>query len=57
MSNTNQFEVLNPWAEVDPAPLKGLAPRLDSFSGKRIGLFRNFKEAANQIFTVLEPKL
>ena len=23
------YEVLSPWAEADPIPLKGLAPRLD----------------------------
>ncbi len=51
------YEVLNPWADVDPPPLKGISPRLDSLAGKRIGLFRNFKEASNQIFTALEPKL
>ncbi len=51
------YEVLNPWADVNPPALRGIAPRLVSLSGKRIGLFRNFKEAANQIFTALEPKL
>ena len=56
-NSNSQYAVLNPWADVDPPPLRGIAPRLDSLSGKRIGLFRNFKEAANQIFMVLEPKL
>jgi hypothetical protein len=51
------YAVLGPWAEVDPVPLKGLAPRLDSLAGKKIGLFCNFKEAAGQIFTVLEKHL
>jgi hypothetical protein len=54
---SNQYEVLSPWAEVDPVPLKGLPPRLDSFSGKTIGLYCNFKVAAKQIFTVLERRL
>ena len=54
---SNQFEVLNPWAEVDPVPLKGIAARLDSLSGKTIGLYCNFKEAAKQIHTVLERRL
>jgi hypothetical protein len=57
VKSNGQYSVLNPWAEVDLPPLKGIAPRLDSLSGKRIGLFRNFKAAANQIFTALEPKL
>jgi hypothetical protein len=58
MNNTHQYEVLSPWADVDPVPLKGLsAPRLQDLKGKRIGLFRNFKAAADQIFSVLGPKL
>ena len=51
--NTNlQYEVLSPWAVVDPVPLRGLASRLDSLDGKTIGLFKNFKRAAGPI---LEP--
>jgi len=57
IKSDGQYAVLSPWAEVDPVPLKGLAPRLDNLSGKRIGLFLNFKEAARQIFTVLEKQL
>lgn len=58
MNNTHQYEVLSPWAEVDPVPLKGLsAPRLKDLKGKRVGLFRNFKAAADQIFSVLGPIL
>lgn len=58
-SNSNgQYEVLSPWADVDPIPLKGLStPRLKSLAGKKIGLYKNFKGAANQIFIVLGPKL
>lgn len=53
-----QFEVLSPWAEADPVPLKGLtAPRLDSLAGKKIGLYRNDKRAAQPILTILEKKL
>lgn len=54
---SEKYEVLNPWAEVDPVPLKGLAPRLNNLSGKTIGLYCNFKEAAKQILTVLERRL
>ncbi len=57
-NNTNQFEVLSPWADIDPIPLNGLtAPRLPDLKGKRIGFFRNFKAAADQIFDILGPKL
>ena len=41
-----QFEVLSPWADVDPIPLRGISPRLTSFDGKKIGLFVNSKRAA-----------
>ena len=52
-----QYEVLNPWAVVDPIPLRGLAPRLDSLDGKTIGLFKNFKRAAGPILEVVEKEL
>ena len=43
-----QYEVLNPWAEVDPVSLRGLgAPRPTDLSGKTIGLFHNWKRAAS----------
>ncbi len=52
-----QYEVLSPWAEVDPKPLRGLAPRLDNLAGKKIGLFANFKRAARPIAAEVEKKL
>ena len=30
-----QYEVLSPWAEVDPIPLRGISPRLDTLAGKK----------------------
>ena len=51
------YEVLSPWAEADPIPLKGLAPRLDSLAGKKIGMLCNNKRAAGPILTVTEKKL
>jgi hypothetical protein len=38
------YEVLSPWAEADPIPLHGLAPRLAKLDGKKIGLLQNSKE-------------
>ena len=35
----SQYEVLSPWADVDPIPVRGISPRLDSVEGKKIGLF------------------
>lgn len=52
-----QYEVLSPWAVVDPIPLRGLAPRLGSLDGKTIGLFKNFKRAAGPILEVVEREL
>jgi hypothetical protein len=51
------YEVLSPWAEADPIPLKGLAPRLDKLDGKKIGLLCNNKRAAPLILNVTEKLL
>lgn len=51
------YEVMNPWAAVDPIPLRGLAPRVDALAGKTIGLFANFKRSAMPITAVVETKL
>ena len=57
MSNSNQYEVMSPWAEADPIPLKGIAPRVKDLSGKRIGMFRNSKRAARPLLAVVEANL
>ncbi|MBN1569159.1 MAG: hypothetical protein JXA73_15015 [Acidobacteria bacterium] len=44
-----QYVVLSPWADVDPIPLRGISPRLQNLSGKKIGLFVNPKRAAMPI--------
>jgi ABC-type lipopolysaccharide export system ATPase subunit len=51
-----QYEVLSPWAEVDPIPLKGLTPRLPELNGKNIGLLINGKRASRPILSVVERK-
>ena len=53
----NQYEVLNPWAEVDPIAFRGISPRLSDLSGKKIGLFSNSKRASKPILTIVEKKL
>lgn len=53
----SQYEVLSPWAEVDPIPLRGISPRVDNLSGKKIGLFVNYKRAARPIALSLEKRL
>lgn len=58
LNNTSAtFEVLSPWAEADPIPLKGLAPRVDKLDGKKIGLLCNNKRAAPLILDVTERLL
>jgi hypothetical protein len=51
-----KYKVLSPWADVDPKPLQGISPRLDNLSGKKIGLFANYKRAAMPIARSLQAK-
>jgi hypothetical protein len=54
---SGQYEVLSPWAEVDPIPLRGISPRVTDLTAKRIGLFCNSKPAARPVMTVVEEEL
>ncbi len=51
------YEALSPWADVDPIPVRGISARIDSLSGKKIGLFANFKRAARPIMAEVEKRL
>jgi hypothetical protein len=51
------YEVLSPWAEVDPVPLEGISPRLPDLAGRRVGLFHNGKVAAAPILDVVDAEL
>ena len=51
------YDVLNPWAEVDPKPLDGISPRVSDLANKKIGLCLNDKRAGPLIMTVVERKL
>jgi len=53
----NQYEVLSPWAEVDPIPLKGITPRLTDINGKKIGMFCNSKAASKPTLAIVARKL
>jgi len=55
-SSDSQYEVLSPWADVDPKSLQGISPRIDNLSGKKIGLFANYKRAAMPIARSLQEK-
>jgi hypothetical protein len=52
-----QFEVLSPWADVDPIPVRGISPRIQNLSGKKLGLFVNPKRAAMPIADSIEKRL
>lgn len=53
----SQYRVLSPWADADLMPLRGISPRLTSLDGKRIGIFRNFKQASKPYAAVMAAKL
>ena len=54
---SNEYEVLSPWAEVDPMPLRGIQPRVADLAGKTIGLFANAKGRSRPMLQVVEQKL
>jgi hypothetical protein len=53
----NTYEVLGPWAEADPIPSRGINTRVTSLAGKKIGLYRNGKRAAEPTLKVVEDRL
>ena len=56
--SSGQYEVLSPWAEADPIPLRSLkAPRITDLEGWKIGMYYNVKRAALPMMTVVERKL
>lgn len=57
-SDEHQYEVLNPWADVDPVPLRGISPRVTDLTGKTIGLYSStYKTAARPISEAVAKKL
>jgi len=56
-TDVTEYEVLSPWADVDPIPVRGISPRVDTLAGKKIGLFANFKRAAVPIANEVEKQL
>lgn len=53
----NVDEVLSPWAEADPIPSRGISARVNDLAGKKIGLYRNGKRAAEPTLKVVEDRL
>ena len=52
-----QYEVLNPWAEVDPPSLKGISPRVSDLGNKTIGLFDSSKIASRGVLEAIKEQL
>ena len=52
-----EYEVLSPWADADPVPLRGITPRPADFAGKIIGLYSNRKRAAQLTLEAVEREL
>jgi hypothetical protein len=51
------YEALSPWGDADPKPLKGISERPASLSGKKIGIFANYKRAAMPIASSLQARI
>ncbi len=51
------YEVLNPWAEVDPVQPRPLNQRVTNLEGKTIGLYAFFKQHAPFIMQEVEAQL
>lgn len=52
-----QYEVLNPWAEVDLIPVRGIMPRLTDLKSKTIGLYSTHKIASRPIVNAVGERL
>jgi hypothetical protein len=52
-----QYEVLNPWGDVDPITPRPITPRLIDMAGKKVGLLANSKLASKPILTAVGEKL
>jgi len=51
------YEALSPWAESLSGELAGIAPRLDTLSGKTIGMFAHFKGHALIILRLIADEI
>ena len=56
-NGAGQYEVLSPWADADPRPMRGISPRIDTLEGKKIGVFANSKRSAMPQARTVERKL
>lgn len=57
-SSEYQYEVLNPWAEVDQISIRGISPRLEDLANKTVGTFAStYKVASRPILDAVETRL
>ena len=54
---STEYEVLSPWAEAEPLPLRGITPRPKELAGKKIGLYLNHKRAGHLSLSAFEREL
>jgi hypothetical protein len=54
---STEYEVLSPWADVDPVPQRGITARPKDLAGKKIGLFLNHKRAGHLSLAAVEREL
>ena len=51
------LEVLNPRGEIEPPPVSGISPRIQSLEGKKIGLYDNGKAGFAEFLDEIEKLL
>ncbi len=56
-SRNTEYEVLSPWADADPVPVRGITARPRDLAGKTIGLFLNHKRAGHLLLEAFEREL
>jgi hypothetical protein len=56
-TRSTEYEILSPWADADPVPLRGIAPRPADLAGRKIGLYSNRKRAAQLTLDAVEREL
>ncbi|HSW58589.1 MAG TPA: hypothetical protein VLH15_09315 [Dehalococcoidales bacterium] len=51
------YEVLSPWAEADPVAWRGINPRINDLTGKKVGIYCNTKRVAPPTLKLIENRL
>ena len=56
-NGSSYYEVLSPWGEVDPIPLRPISPRLPNLDNTTLGLLANNKRAASPMMAAVDSRL